>query len=120
MEVLSRAVLGGKNSVCNEIRDQRSYDHHHTHDEDPGDELRANDRRTQGQRQERDQGHSGYTIGLETVCGRSYRVPRVVPGAIGNYTWILWVILRQLKDDLHQVRPDIRNFCEDAATNAQR
>ena len=72
------------------------------------------------QSDEQNQRDAGYTIGFEAIGGRTYRIAGVIARAVGNHTRIPRIVFLDLKDDLHQVRADIGDLCEDAARHAQR
>src|SRR5262252_8559051 len=67
-----------------------------------------------------DERGAGDAVRLEPVGARPDRVARVVAGAVGDDAGVPRVVLLDVEDDLHEVRPDVGDLGEDAAGDAQR
>src|SRR5262249_58210119 len=68
---------------------------------------------------EGDQRHAGDAVGFEAVRGRPDRVAGIVARTVGDDARIAGVVLFDVEDDLHQVRPDVRDLREDAASDPE-
>ncbi len=114
---LAEARLGPR--VVEQVRHAARDDHDDAHHEDPDEELHLNGRLRHRDQDERDERDAGDAVGLEAVGARADRVARVVARAVRDDPGIPDVVFLDVEDDLHQVRPDVGNLGEDAASDSE-
>src|SRR5205085_12560207 len=73
-----------------------------------------------GEQYEGDERDARHAVGLEAVGRGADRITGVVARAVGDDAGVARVVLFNLEDDLHQVRPDVCDLREDAARDAKR
>ncbi len=106
--------------LVEQVRQAAGDDHHDPHREDPDQQLDLRLRVRDGQQDEGDERDARHAVGLEPVGAGADRVAGVVAGAVGDDARVARVVLFDVEDDLHEVRPDVGDLREDAARDAQR
>src|SRR3982751_3465780 len=121
IELAFLPISGLAYRVVQPIRDHRGQDHENAHREEPYDQCSREQFVTchcgGKKRYQRD---TSDAIRLETIGSWANAIACIVARAISDDTGVLWIIFRQLENDLHQVRADIRDLGEDATTDTQR
>src|SRR5579884_650023 len=113
-------ILGLGQHAVQVVSSGSGYQHGDANDENPDQQLDLHHGISDAQKNESDQGHARYPVGLETVGAWPHGIPSIVSGAVGNHARVACVIFLDLKDNLHQIGADIGDFGEDAAGNAER
>src|SRR5205823_6311313 len=85
----------------------------------PNEQLHLHDGIFYCEQNESDERNAGHAVGFKSVRGRSYRISRIIPRAIGDDAGITRVVFFDFEDDFHEVGADVRYLREDAAGNAQ-
>src|SRR5262249_38758015 len=104
----------------NEITQGGSDDHQNTHTEDPDQQLNLNNRIFHRAENECNESDARNAVRFEPIGRRSNGIAGIVARTVRNDSWISGIVFLDLKSDLHQIRPYVRNLREDAACHAQR
>ena len=113
------AVSRRHDARVDRVGQSRSQNHGDTHGEHPHQQRCLKNGVIDGQDNERHQSHACHTVGFKTISGRSHRVACIIARAVSDNTGVARVVLVNFEHDLHQIRADVGNLCEDAAGYTQ-
>ncbi len=119
VEAALRQIAGLGEGFINEVGQPAGDNHEEAHDEDPDKQLGLNHRIVDSEENERNEGNAGHAVGFEAVGAGANAVAGIVAHAVGDDAGVARVVFLDLEDDLHEVRADIGDLGENAASHAK-